>query len=161
MGRKPFFQADGAVIRGKTDFGIDSSVWFNAVVRGDNGPITIGDGTNVQDNCTLHVDQGGALSVGSYCTIGHNAILHGCTIEDNVLIGMGAIVMNGAVIGEGSIVGAGAVVTERTVVPKNSLVVGIPARVVKELSADAVKAIRESAEKYVEEARAYVNGEIE
>ncbi|MBR4768672.1 MAG: gamma carbonic anhydrase family protein [Lachnospiraceae bacterium] len=154
--KQPFFKAEGAVIVGDVTFEEESSVWFNAVIRGDAGPISIGRRSNIQDNCTLHLDHGTSLTIGDDVTVGHNAILHGCTIGDNVIIGMGAIVMNGAVIGSNSIIGAGAIVTERSVIPENSLVIGIPGKVKRELTMEEIAAIRKNAAVYVEEAKAYL-----
>ena len=125
------FLAGNATVIGDVTVGEDSSVWFGAVIRGDNEPILVGRRTSVQDNVTLHCDPGHPLTIGDDVTVGHNAVVHGCTVKDGVLIGMGAVVLDDAVIGEYSIVGAGAVVTARTVVPPCSLVVGAPARVVK------------------------------
>lgn len=159
--KQPYFKAEGAVVKGDVRFGEKTSVWFNAVIRGDAGPITIGDETNIQDNCTLHLDRGTALTIGKRVTVGHNAVLHGCTIGDNVIIGMGAIVMNGAVIGSNSIIGAGAIVTERTKIPENSLVIGIPGKVKRETTGEEQSAILMNAAAYVEEAEAYRNGKYD
>jgi carbonic anhydrase/acetyltransferase-like protein (isoleucine patch superfamily) len=124
-------------------------VWFGAVLRGDNELIAIGPDTNLQEHVMCHTDMGFPLTVGRGCTIGHRAILHGCTIEDDVLIGMGATVMNGARIGAGSIVGAGALVTENKVFPARALIVGAPARHARDLDDTAVEGIRRSAAHYV------------
>lgn len=110
-----------------------SSVWYNAVLRGDMAPITVGRETNIQDLTMIHVDEGVPCRVGSRVGVGHRAILHGCTVEDSCLIGMGAILLNGVVVGRGSVVGAGAVLTEGMSVPPGSLVLGVPARVVREI----------------------------
>jgi carbonic anhydrase/acetyltransferase-like protein (isoleucine patch superfamily) len=149
------FIAEGAVVVGDVTIGEDSSVWFNVVMRGDVDAIRIGDRTNVQDGTVLHADEGLPCEIGNDVTIGHNAIVHGCTIEDNVLIGMGSVVMNGAVIGSGSIVGVGAVVTEGTIVPPKSLVLGLPAKVIREVSEKDVERIKHAAAHYVENARRY------
>ena len=143
-----FFIADSAEVIGKIRLKAAASVWFGAVLRGDNEWIEIGEGSNVQDNCTCHTDKGFPLSIGSNCTIGHNVILHGCTIEDGALIGMGSIVMNGAVIGRNSVVGAGAVITEGKTFPENSLIIGAPARVVRTLSPEQIDAIGGAAKFY-------------
>ncbi|PCG15005.1 MULTISPECIES: gamma carbonic anhydrase family protein [Sphingomonas] len=129
------------------------SVWFGAVIRGDNTPIPIGARSNVQEGAMLHSDPGAPLTVGEDCTIGHHAILHGCTIGDRVLIGMGAIVLNRAVISDDCIVGAGALVTEGKTFPPRSLIVGSPARAVRELDDAAVAALKMSAAHYVENGR--------
>ncbi len=128
------FVADGAKVIGKVKIGSKSSIWFNAVVRGDDDTITIGENTNIQDNCTVHTSEGFPTLVGNNVTVGHNAVVHGCIVEDNCLIGMGATVLDGAVIGSGSIVGANALVTSNTIIPPNSLVLGSPAKVVKEMN---------------------------
>lgn len=132
------FVAPNATVIGKVKIGENSSVWFGAVLRGDESPITIGRGSNVQDNAVLHCDLGSPMSIGDNVTIGHGAIIHGATIGDNVLIGMGAIVLNGAKIGDNCIVGAGAVVKENAEVPANSMLVGVPAKVIRTLDAAAI-----------------------
>ncbi|WP_375427712.1 gamma carbonic anhydrase family protein [uncultured Sphingomonas sp.] len=138
--------------------GAEASVWFGAVVRADNTPITIGARTNVQEGAMLHSDPDAPLTVGKDCTIGHHAILHGCTVGDGALIGMGAIVLNRAVIGDGCIVGAGALVTEGKVFPPGSLIIGSPARAVRELDEAARAALIMSAAHYVAKARACAAG---
>jgi carbonic anhydrase/acetyltransferase-like protein (isoleucine patch superfamily) len=143
-----FFIADSAEVIGKIRLKAAASVWFGAVLRGDNECIEIGEGSNVQDNCTCHTDKGFPLTIGSNCTIGHNVILHGCTIEDGALIGMGSIVMNGAVIGRNSVVGAGSVITEGKQFPENSLIIGAPARVVRTLSPEQIAAMGSAAKFY-------------
>ncbi|RKP43548.1 gamma carbonic anhydrase family protein [Pararobbsia silviterrae] len=129
-----YWVAPQAQVVGAVRLGRAVSVWFGAVIRGDNEWIEIGARTNVQDGAVLHSDPGSPLHIGEDCTVGHRAILHGCTLGDGVLVGMGAIVMNGAVIGHGSVVGAGAVVTEGKQFPERSLIVGCPAKVVRTLS---------------------------
>jgi len=124
-------------------------VWYNATIRGDLAPIRIGDDTNIQDNAVLHVDVNTPLTIGRGVTVGHLAILHGCTIRDGALIGMGATVLNGAVVGEQAIVGAGALVTEGFVVPPGTLALGVPARIVRELTPEERLAGRAGAEHYV------------
>lgn len=119
----------GAVVVGDVTLGENCSVWFNAVIRADEASVTIGDGTNIQDNATLHVSEDKPLAVGKNVTIGHGAILHSCTVADGALIGMGAVVLDGAVIGENAMVAAGALVTPRTVIPAGTLAVGSPAKV--------------------------------
>ncbi|MDY8110443.1 gamma carbonic anhydrase family protein [Fulvimarina sp. 2208YS6-2-32] len=152
------FVAPGARIIGRVRLGSNVGVWFNAVIRGDNEWMTIGDDTNIQDNCTLHSDQGFPLTIGKGCTIGHNAIVHGCTLGDNVLIGMGATILNGAVIGDNSIVGANALVTEGKVFPPNSLIVGAPAKAVRELDAAAAEKLKQSARHYAGNAARFAAG---
>ena len=142
------YVAAAAVLVGRVRLGASASVWFNAVLRADSEPITIGDGSNVQDNVSCHVDAGFPLTVGRDVSVGHNAVLHGCTVEDGALVGMGAIVMNGAVIGTGSLVAAGALVLEGTVVPPGSLVAGVPALVRRELTAEEAAGIRRNAAGY-------------
>ncbi len=150
--------ADDANVIGKVRLGAGASVWFGATLRGDNEWIDIGAGSNVQEACTLHTDLGFALTIGTNCTIGHGAIIHGCTIEDTVLIGMGAIVLNGATIGAGSLIGAGALVTEGKVIPPGSLVMGSPGKVVRDLSASAAAGLMASAENYQANARRFRDG---
>src|ERR1700758_3853475 len=138
-----YFIAETATVIGKVRLKKGASVWFGAVLRGDNEWIEVGEGSNVQDGSTCHTDLGFPLTIGKNCTIGHNVILHGCTLEDGALVGMGSIVMNGARIGRGSIVGAGAVITEGEEFPEYSLIIGAPARVIRTLDADqAAKAAR-------------------
>ena len=144
------FVAAGVVLAGNVRIAPGAGVWFNAVLRSDSEPIVIGEGSNIQDNCTGHVDMGFPLTVGRNVSVGHNAVLHGCTIEDNVLIGMHATVMNGAVIGAGSLVAAGALVLEGSVIPPHSLVAGVPAKVRRETTADERADIIENAVHYRE-----------
>ena len=132
-----------------------SSVWFGATLRGDNELITLGRGSNIQENSVLHTDIGYPLTIGADCTIGHKAMLHGCTIGDGSLIGMGATVLNGAVIGKGCLIGAGALVTEGKVIPDGALVVGAPAREVRKLDDAAKSALLDSARHYSENARRF------
>lgn len=138
-----------ADVMGKVRLHHNASVWFAAVLRGDNDWITIGENSNVQDGCVLHTDVGAPLTVGSYCTIGHKAILHGCTIGNNSLIGMGAVVLNHAVIGRNCLIGAHALIPEGKVIPDNSLVVGAPGKVIRQLDDEAAAGLRRSAESYV------------
>ncbi|MBY0136984.1 gamma carbonic anhydrase family protein [Paracoccus yeei] len=140
--------APDAQVMGRVVLEAGASVWFGAVLRGDNEEIRVGCGSNVQDLTVCHTDMGHPLTIGADCTIGHRAILHGCTIEDGVLIGMGATVMNGARIGAGSLVGAGALVPEGKVIPPGSLVMGAPGRIVRELDAEARARLLKSAEGY-------------
>lgn len=137
-----------AVVIGRVRLGRGASVWPLSVLRGDTDLITVGEEANIQDACVVHVDAGVPCAIGARVTIGHGAVIHGCRIEDEVLIGMGAIVMNHAHIGSGSIVGAGALVTERTAIPAGSLVLGAPARVVRDTTAAEREQIRRSAAHY-------------
>ncbi len=152
------FVAETAVVLGNVRLGPGASVWFNAVLRGDKDRIVIGARTNVQDNATLHLDPGFPTIVGEGVTIGHGAIVHGCTIEDNCLIGMGSTVLSGARIGRDSIVGAQALVTEGKQFPPRSLILGVPAKVVRELSDEDVEGIRRSARGYYEHSRTFLTG---
>lgn len=152
------FIADGARIIGDVTLGAGASVWFNAVLRGDRDRIVIGERTNVQDNATIHLDPGSPAIVGAGVTIGHGAIVHGCTVEDNCLIGMGSTILSGARIGRDSIVGAGALVTERKEFPPGSLILGAPARVVRPLTVDEIEGIRRSAEGYRTHASTFLGG---
>ena len=147
--------APDAHVIGKITIGRDVGIWFGSVLRGDNERITIGDGTNVQEHTMMHTDMGFPLTIGKGCTIGHRALLHGCTIGDNSLIGMGAIVLNGARIGNNCLVGAGALVTEGKEFPDNSLIVGSPARVVRMLDDKAVEMLKWSSLHYVENQRRF------
>ena len=149
------FIAPDAIVIGDVRIGLDAGVWFGAALRGDNEPIVIGARSNVQDLCVLHTDMGFPLTVGEDCTIGHNAILHGCAIGDGSLIGMGAVVLNGAKIGRGCLVGARALITEGKEFPDHSLIFGSPAKVVRAMDPEAAKALREDAARYVEKARLY------
>lgn len=154
---KSCFIEETAVVIGDIVLDEDCSVWFHAVVRGDVNHIRIGKRTNVQDLCMLHVTHDTApLVIGDEVTIGHHVVLHGCTIKDRVLIGMGAIIMDGAEIGEDCVVGAGALVTERTIVPPKSLVLGSPAKVKRAVTDQELAWIRESAQNYVNYARQYL-----
>ncbi len=152
------FVAPDAVLIGKVTVGHDASIWFGAVLRGDNERITIGARSNVQEHSMLHTDPGYPLTVGEGCTVGHRAILHGCTIGDNSLIGMGAIVLNGARIGRNCLVGAGALITEGKEFPDNSLIIGSPAKVIRELDADAIERLRQSAASYVANGKRFRSG---
>ncbi|PXA94167.1 gamma carbonic anhydrase family protein [Nostoc sp. 3335mG] len=147
--------APSADVIGAVRLGAGGSIWFGAVVRADNGEIVIGDCSNIQDGAVLHSDPGAPLTLGRDCTIGHRAVLHGCTIGDPVLIGMGATVLNHAVIAEDCVVGAGALVTEGKSFPPKSLIVGAPARVVRTLTDEQLSGLRLSAAVYVEKAKRY------
>lgn len=152
---KNVFIADGAIVRGDVTLDDYANIWFNAVVRADADSITIGKNSNVQDNCVLHVDIDAPLHIGDNVTIGHGAIIHGCTIGINSLIGMGAIILNHAVIGKNCIIGAGALVTQNTVIPDNSLVIGSPAKVKRTVTDQEIDDITHNAIHYVNEAAAY------
>jgi carbonic anhydrase/acetyltransferase-like protein (isoleucine patch superfamily) len=144
-----YWIAPGAHVIGDVRLANEVGIWFNAVLRGDNDPITIGQGTNIQDGVMIHTDLGFPATIGDGCTIGHHAIIHGCTIGNNSLVGMGATILNGAIIGNNCLVGANALVSEGKVFPDNSLIVGAPARVIRSLDEDAVDRLRMSAKNYV------------
>jgi len=150
--------APDAVLIGDLEIGSNAGVWFGAVLRGDTEPIVVGQNTNIQEHTVIHTDAGFPVVIGKGCTIGHRAILHGCTIGDNSLVGMGAIVLNGARIGRNSLVGAGALVTEGKEFPDNSLIVGSPARVVRTLDDATVESLRASAAHYVANGARFRNG---
>ena len=162
LGRAPrlgaeVYVSDTAAVVGDVTLGDGASVWFGASLRGDVHWIEVGAGSNVQDNATVHVSRGThPCRIGRDVTVGHNAVVHGCTVEDGVLVGMGAVVLDGAVVGAGSLVGAGALVTGGTVVPPRSLVLGSPARVARVLSDDEVARNRANAVHYVRMARLYL-----
>lgn len=146
---KTVYIAPDAVITGDVVLGENVSVWYGAVLRGDDGTITVGAGTNIQDRCVLHEK----TVLGKNCTVGHGAIVHGCTIGDNTLVGMGAVVLTGAVIGSNCVIGAGALVTGKTVAPDGSLLLGSPAKVVKPATAEQIEENRAGAAHYIELAR--------
>lgn len=150
--------APDATLIGKITVERAGSVWFGAVLRGDNERITVGEGSNVQDGCVLHTDMGFPLTIGAECTVGHKVILHGCTIGDGSLIGMGAIILNGARIGKNCLIGAGALITEGKEIPDGSLVVGSPGKVVRQLSDEAIKGLYGSAVRYQQNAQRYRAG---
>ena len=150
--------ADNATLIGKVVVEADASIWFGAVIRGDNEPIIVGAGTNVQENSVLHTDMGYPLTIGANCTIGHKAMLHGCTIGDGTLIGMGATVLNGAKIGKGCLIGACALITEGKEIPDGSLVMGSPGKVVRELDETARARLLASAANYQANARRFRAG---
>lgn len=150
--------APDANLVGKVRIETGASVWFGATLRGDNEWIEIGPGSNVQENCVMHTDPGYPLTVGRDCTIGHKALLHGCTIGDETLIGMGAIVLNGAKIGKNCLIGAGALVTEGKEIPDGSLVIGAPGKVVRQLDAAAIEGLRASARGYQDKMRRFRQG---
>ena len=137
--------APNATVVGDVTLGEKASVWYGAVLRGDCGAITVGEGTNIQDNCVVHEK----TTIGSYCTVGHGAIVHGCTIGDRCMVGMGAVVLTGAVIGDDCMIGAGALVTGKTVAPNGSVLLGSPAKVVKPITEEMMADIREDAALYI------------
>lgn len=150
--------ADTATVIGNVEIEVDVGIWFGAVLRGDNEQILIGRGSNIQDLCVLHTDPGFPLTVGAGCTIGHRAILHGCTIGEGSLVGMGATILNGARIGRSCLVGAGALVTEGKEIPEGSLVIGAPGKVARELTEQEREGLVRSAEHYVDNARRFAAG---
>lgn len=153
---KSVFVAKGAVVVGDVILGDFSSVWFNAVLRGDINRIVVGSHTNIQDNAVLHLADEFPCVLGNHVTVGHCAIVHACTVGDEVLVGMGSTILDGAQIGEQSIVGAGALVTSNTRIPAGSLVLGVPARVVRPLNAEERDGLKATAEKYVRMAAIYL-----
>ena len=150
-----YWVAPGAHLIGDVVLGDRASVWFNAVIRADNAPIRIGARSNVQDGAVLHVDPGMPLTIGDGVTVGHLAMLHGCTVGDGSLIGIGAVVLNGAVIGRNCLIGAKALVTENTVVPDGSLFLGAPGKVVRVLDEERIAGLRANAQSYVDKSAAY------
>ena len=144
--------APDANVIGNVALNDKSSVWFGSTLRGDNERITVGEGSNVQENCVFHTDVGFPLTIGTNCTIGHKVMLHGCTIGDNSLVGMGATILNGAKIGKNCLIGAGALITENKVIPDGSLVMGAPGKVVRTLDDQAIEGLRLSAVHYQQNA---------
>ena len=157
-GEGEYWVAETATLIGRVRLKAQTSVWFGAVLRGDNEWIELGERSQIQDNATMHTDPGFPMLIGSNCVIGHNVILHGCTIGDSSLIGMGAIMLNGVKIGKNSLVGAGSVVTEGKTFPDNSLIVGAPARVVRSIDQKLVDMIRGGADIYVNRWKRYAKG---
>lgn len=150
--------ADSAQVMGRVSLGAGSSVWFGAVLRGDTESITVGAGSNVQDGSVLHADLGFPLVVGERVTVGHQVMLHGCTIGDGSLIGIGAVILNGAVLGRHCLVGAGALVTEGKSFPDGSMILGSPAKVVRQLTPEQIEGLERSAQHYQDNARRYRAG---
>ena len=142
--------APNASVMGSVKIGRDSSVWYGCVIRADMNSITIGSRTNIQDNTVIHVDEGKPVVIGDNVTVGHSCLIHGCTIGNNTLIGMGSIILNGAKIGNNCLIGAGSLITGKTVIEDGSLVMGSPAKVKKELNEEQIAELSESAEEYVE-----------
>ena len=153
-----YWIAPSATVIGRVRLERDASVWFGATLRGDNELILIGEGSNVQDGCVFHTDMGAPLTVGANCTIGHQAILHGCTIGDNSLIGMGACILNYAQIGKNCLIGAKALIPEGKVIPDNSLVMGAPGKVVREVTPEIAEQLARAAENYVRNWRRFAAG---
>jgi carbonic anhydrase/acetyltransferase-like protein (isoleucine patch superfamily) len=153
-----YWIAPNAVVLGNVILKKNSSIWFGAVLRGDNDPIIVGENSNVQDGSVLHTDTGSPLTIGANVTVGHMVMLHGCTIGDNSLVGIGSVVLNGAVIGRNCLIGAGALITEGKVIPDNSMVLGAPGKVVRELSPDQARTMAAGALHYVENWKRYRAG---
>lgn len=154
MGKTPSihgtcFIAETAAILGNVVIGENSNIWYSAIVRSEGELTTIGRNTNIQENSTVHIDHNFPTTIGDEVTIGHNCIIHGCTIGNNVLVGMGSTVLNGAEIGENTIIGAGSLVTQNKKIPSGVLCMGVPAKVVRELTAEEIESIRESAKEYI------------
>ncbi len=150
--------ADSAEVMGNVVLGDNASIWFGAVLRGDNETLTIGAGTNVQDGSVLHSDHGQPLTLGERVTVGHKVVLHGCTVGDESLIGIGAVVLNGARIGKNCLVGAGALVTEDKEFPDGSMILGSPAKAVRQLTPEQMEGLRKSAQTYIDNARRFRAG---
>ncbi len=157
-GEGEYWVAETAVLIGRVRLKREASVWFGAVLRGDNEWIELGERSQIQDNATLHTDPGFPMVIGANCVIGHKVMLHGCIVGDNSLIGMGAILLNGSKIGKNSLVGAGALVTEGKAFPDNSLIVGAPARAIRTLDEKAIAMIARGADIYVQRSRQYAKG---
>jgi len=153
-----YWIAPDANLIGKVILKSGASVWFGCTLRGDNEPITVGQGSNVQENCVMHTDMGFPLNIGRDCTIGHKAMLHGCTIGDETLIGMGATVLNGAKVGKNCLIGAGALIPEGKEIPDGSLVVGMPGKVMRQLDETAIEGLRWSARHYQDNMRRFRQG---
>ena len=153
-----YWVAGNATVLGRVILRENASIWFNCVLRGDNDPIEIGENTNIQDGCVLHTDQGVPLTIGKDVTVGHMVMLHGCTIADETLIGIGSTILNRAKIGKNCIIGAHALIPEGKEIPDNSLVMGAPGRVVKEITPEQVQVIKGSAQVYVENWKRFSQG---
>ena len=150
-----YWIAPSATVIGRVAINVGVGIWFGTVIRGDNEPIMIGENSNIQENCALHTDPGFPLTIGAGCTIGHKAMIHGCTIGNNSLVGMNATILNGAKIGNNCLIGAGALVPEGKEIPDNSLVVGMPGKVIRELDDIAIAGLRRSAEIYLANAQRF------
>ena len=144
-----YFIAENATVIGSVIIHNDVSIWFNSVIRGDNDPITIGEGTNIQDGAVLHTDEGIPLNIGKGVTVGHQAMLHGCQVGDNSLIGISAVVLNNAEIGKNCIIGANSLITQGKVIPDNSMVLGSPGKIVREVNEEEIEELKHSAEHYI------------
>ncbi|OJG73297.1 transferase [Enterococcus quebecensis] len=155
---KDYFIAASADVYGNVTLAKDTSIWFQSVLRGDNNSITINTGSNVQDGTVIHVDQDAPVVIGENVTIGHQCMLHGCTIEDGALIGMGSTILNHAIVGKNSLIGAGSLVTEGTEIPPNVLAFGRPARVIRPLTREEIRKNKENAEHYVERSKEFMAG---
>jgi len=153
----PLFVAGNATVIGNVTVGKQVGIWFGAVIRADKDRIAIGDRSNIQDNCVVHTSKGFPVSIGDDVSVGHGAILHGCTIGNRVLVGMGAIIINGANVGDGSIIGAGAVIPEGKDIPPDSVVIGVPGKIVKQTNHDQQQHILNNAVSYVELAQEYAH----
>ena len=157
-GEGAYWVAASADVIGRVRLAQNASIWFNAVLRGDNELISVGEGSNIQDGCVLHTDMGSPLTIGRNCTIGHKVMLHGCTIGENTLVGIGSIILNNAVIGRNCLIGAHSLISERKVIPDNSLVMGSPGKVVRELDAEAIARLSAAAAGYVRNWQRYAKG---
>lgn len=152
---KTAYIAEGAIVLGNVTIEEEASVWFHTTIRGDRAAILIGKRSNIQDNCVIHVDSAHPVTIGENVTIGHSAVIHGCKIGDNSLIGMGAILLNGCVVGKNCIIGAGSLLPQNTIIPDNSLVLGSPARIKRTVTAQEITANKENALFYAKEAATY------
>lgn len=152
-----FWISETAQIIGNVVIGNNTSIWFGAVIRGDNEPIVIGDNTNIQENTVIHVDKGADVNIGSGCTIGHKAIIHGCTIGNNTLVGMGTIILNNAYIGNNCLVGAGSLITEGKTFPDKTLIMGSPAKVKRNLTEEEIEQNKLSANHYIDNFKEFKN----
>ncbi|MDH3692922.1 MAG: gamma carbonic anhydrase family protein [Gammaproteobacteria bacterium] len=152
------FVVENAIVIGSVTLERNASIWFNAIVRGDCDHITIGEGSNIQDGSVLHTDHGVRLTIGKYVTVGHMVMLHGCTIGDNSLIGIKSVILNHAVIGKNCLIGANTLITEGKEIPDRSLVLGSPGKIVRKLTQEEIRGLREPADHYIENARRYRTG---
>lgn len=149
------FIAEGAIVKGDVTIEKDASVWFHVTIRAEETPITIKEGTNIQDNCVLHIDENCPVFIEELVSVGHGAIIHGCSIGKHSLIGMGAVILNGAKIGRECIIGAGALIPQNSIIPDNSLVVGVPGKIIRSTTEEEVEENIRNAKKYITEARTY------